>query len=102
MSMAPWLLGSSIFYKETKDFQGLLNTLESHPIEALCTTSTNYQMIENQQQEKKENETQLQQLFSFEPNNPNVKYLWHSLTNLDIQDGKFLNEFYFQFILLYN
>ncbi len=89
ISIAPWLFGSSIFYKDTEN---ILNTFENHPIDTFCASSNNYQMLENQQQE---NKTHLKQLFSSERIDPSIKTRWHSLTNLHIRDGEFINNLLF-------
>jgi hypothetical protein len=88
VSIAPWLFGSSIFHKETENLNSVLNTLEEYPIDTLCTSSNNYQMIENQKQQK--TQTHLKQLFSTEPIIPMIKSQWQSLTNLIIRDGEFI------------
>ena len=46
ISIAPWLFGSTIFYKETENFKTMLNTLENHPIDSLCTSSNNYKILQ--------------------------------------------------------
>jgi len=84
ISIAPWLFGSSIFYKETENFKTMLNTLENYPIDTFCASPANYQMFENRQQQ--ENKTHLKQLFSTESIDPTIKAEWHSLTNLHIRD----------------
>ncbi len=78
-------LCSSIFHKETED---LFNTFENHSIDAICGSAANYEISDNHQQE---NKTQLKQLFSTEPIHPIIKARWHSLTDLHIRDGKFIN-----------
>jgi len=88
ISIAPWLFGSSIFYKDTENLQTMFNIFENYPIDTFCASSINYQMLENQQ---KENKTHLKQLFSNELIDPTIKKRWHSLTNLHIHDGEFIN-----------
>ena len=85
ISIAPWTLGSSIFLKETKNLQTMLNTLENHPIDAFCGSADDYQKLEEPQQKHK---TQLEQLFSTESVDSTIKKRWHSLTNLQIREGK--------------
>jgi acyl-coenzyme A synthetase/AMP-(fatty) acid ligase len=85
ISLAPWIFGSSIFFKETENHQTMFNIFEQHPIDTFCASSTNYQLLGNQQQEKK---TQLTQLFSTESVDLITKQRWHSMTNLQIHDGK--------------
>ncbi len=97
ISIAPWIFGSSIFFKETENLQPMFNTFEKHPIDTLCASSPNYQMLENQQQE---NKTHLTQLFSTEPLDLITKKRWHSMTNLQIRDGKFIC-YLFIFILYF-
>lgn len=84
ISIAPWLFGSSIMYKEVENSEEMFRTFEEYPIDAFCASMNNYQTFDN---EKQENKTQLEQLFSFEPINPNIKALWYAVTNLDIHDG---------------
>jgi acyl-coenzyme A synthetase/AMP-(fatty) acid ligase len=99
ISLAPWIFGSSIFFKGTENHQTMFNIFEQHPIDTFCASSTDYQMLENQQQEKK---TQLTQLFSTESVDLITKQRWHSMTNLQIHDGKsiYIICFYSFFIYL--
>ncbi len=90
ISIAPWVFGSSIFYKNTENLKTMFNTFENHPIDTFCASSTNYQMLENQQ---KENKTHLKQLFSIESIDFKTKTRWHSLTNLHIRDSEFIHNF---------
>jgi len=89
ISLAPWLLGSTIFYKETDDIKTMLKTFENDPIDTFCGSHNDYQMLdEEQQQQEQQNNTHLQQLLSTEPIiDPMVKFRWYSLTNLHIQDS---------------
>lgn len=84
ISIAPWLFGTSIFIKPTKDLQTLLETLEKHPIDTFCSSSTNYQLLTHEQPKKS---TQLTQLLSTEHVDLQCLERWHSLTNLHIRDS---------------
>ena len=66
----------------------MLNTFENHPIDSFCASSVDYEMLENEEQE---NKTHLKQLFSTKPVDVTVKTRWYLMTNLDIRDGKFIN-----------
>lgn len=90
ISLAAWLLGSTIFYKQTEDIQTMIETFEKYPIDTFCASENDYQILNKHplQQQQQQNNTHLQQLFSIEPIiDPMVKFRWHSLTNLHIQDG---------------
>ncbi len=65
ISFAPWLLGSTIFYKQTDDIKTIFRTFEQYPIDTFCASQNDYQMLD--QQEQRKNNTQLQQLLSTEP-----------------------------------
>ena len=84
ISIAPWLFGTSIFLKPTNDLQTLFDTLEKHPIDTLCSSSSNYQLLTNEQPKKS---TQLTQLLSTEHVDLPCLERWHSLTNVYIRDG---------------
>jgi acyl-coenzyme A synthetase/AMP-(fatty) acid ligase len=85
ISLAPWLLGSTIFYNDTDNIETIFQTLENYPIDTFCASSNDYEMLDKQQQQ---NNTHLKQLFSTEPIiDPMVKFRWYALTNLHIQDG---------------
>ncbi|CAF1082582.1 unnamed protein product [Adineta steineri] len=85
ISLAPWLLGSTIFHKETDNIETIFKTFENYPIDTFCASQSNYQLLDKQQQFQ--NNIQLKQLFSVEPIiDPIIKTRWHSLTNLHIQD----------------
>ncbi|CAF2438222.1 unnamed protein product [Rotaria sp. Silwood2] len=86
ISMASWLFGSSIFYKETETLKSMVQTFENYPIDAFCATLANYQMLENEHEQQREITTNLQQLFSTESITSKIKSRWHSLTNLYIRD----------------
>ncbi|CAF0904350.1 unnamed protein product [Rotaria sp. Silwood1] len=86
MSMASWLFGSSIFYKDIENLKTMIQTFENYPIDAFCSTLTNYQMLDNEHEQQREIKTNLQQLFSSESINSKIKSRWHSLTNLNIRD----------------
>ncbi len=84
ISLAPWLLGSTIFYKEADDIKTTFKTFENYPIDTFCASENNYQMLNQQQQ----NNTHLQQLFSTESIiDPIIKFRWYQLTNIHIQDS---------------
>ncbi|CAF1048166.1 unnamed protein product [Adineta steineri] len=82
-SIAPWLFGSTILYKEAEDFKTMFNTLEKHPIDAFCGSIRDYEMLNNQEQGS---QTQLKQLLSIAPIDPEIKARWNALTNLHIRD----------------
>jgi acyl-coenzyme A synthetase/AMP-(fatty) acid ligase len=87
ISFAPWLLGSTIFYKETDDIQTMVETFENYPIDTFCASPNNYQMLDKHQSQQ-QNNTYLQQLLSTEPIiDSMIKFRWYSLTNLHIQDS---------------
>lgn len=95
ISLAPWLLGSTILYKDTDNIKTVLNTFENYPIDSFCTSSSVYEMLDKQHQNQP-NTTHLKQLFSTEPiTDPKVKSRWYSLTNLHIQDGESNSSFPF-------
>jgi hypothetical protein len=83
ISIAPWVFGSSIFYKETENLQTILKTLENHPIDSYCASAADYQILENR--------IHLKQLFSTELIDPTIKDHLYSLTNLHIRDGKLIH-----------
>jgi len=86
ISLAPWLLGSTIFYKEADDITTTLKTFENYPIDTFCASQSDYQMLDKPQQ--LQTNVHLKQLLSTEPIiDPMVKSRWYSLTNLHIQDG---------------
>ncbi|CAF1256016.1 unnamed protein product [Adineta steineri] len=82
-SIAPWLFGSTILYKEAEDFKTMFNTLEKHSIDAFCGSIKDYEMLNNQEQG---NQTQLKQLLSIAPIDSEIKARWNALTNLHIRD----------------
>jgi acyl-coenzyme A synthetase/AMP-(fatty) acid ligase len=65
ISFAPWLLRSTIFYKQTDDIKTIFRTFEQYPIDTFCASQNDYEMLD--QQEQRKNNTQLQQLLSTEP-----------------------------------
>ncbi len=87
ISFAPWIFGSTIFVNGTENPQKMFNLFEQYPIDTFCASSTNYQALENQPEKKK---SQLTQLFSTESLDSITKQRWHSLTNLQIRDGRFI------------
>jgi hypothetical protein len=90
ISFAPWLLGSTIFYKQTDDIKTIFRTFEQYPIDTFCASQNDYEMLD--QQEQRKNNTQLQQLLSTEPIvDAMIKFRWYSLTNLHIQDSESSN-----------
>ena len=93
ISIAPWLFGSTIFNKETENLTSMLHILENYPIDTLCASSMDYQMLENQQQQN--NKTHLKQLLSSKSIDSITKSQWRSLTNLEIRDGEFISNLVF-------
>jgi acyl-coenzyme A synthetase/AMP-(fatty) acid ligase len=84
ISFAPWLLGSTIFYKDIDNIEKIFQTFENNPIDTFCASKTDYQMLDKQQP----NNTHLEQLLSTEPiNDPTIKSRWYSTTNLHIRDS---------------
>jgi acyl-coenzyme A synthetase/AMP-(fatty) acid ligase len=98
ISFAPWLFGSSIFYKEASNLQTMLNTFDNHPIDTFCASPIDYEMLDRQQQ----NNTHLKQLFSTKPVDPLIKARWYSLTNLHIHDGSFTKPFFLYIISFFS
>ncbi len=65
ISFAPWLLGSTIFYKKTDDIKTIFNIFEKYPIDTFCASKNDYQMLDQQPQQP--SNIHLQQLLSTEP-----------------------------------
>jgi acyl-coenzyme A synthetase/AMP-(fatty) acid ligase len=86
ISFAPWLLGSTVFFKDTNNIQTTLQTLKTFPIDTLCTSANDYRMLD---QDTRAVKTHLEQLLSTEAiKDSTLKSRWQTLTNLRIVDGK--------------
>lgn len=87
ISLAPWLIGATILYRDTDDLPAVLKTFESFPIDTFCASQKEYQLLDQEQPSKK---IHLEQLLSTEQiEDPGVKARWRALTGLEIQDGQF-------------
>lgn len=91
MSIAPWLFGSTIFYKDTKNLSTMLKTFQDYPIDTFCASPEDYEMLDN---EKSENKTHLKQLICTKSIDPISKKRWYSLTKVDIRDGEFISNLF--------
>ncbi|UJR26879.1 hypothetical protein I4U23_008190 [Adineta vaga] len=83
--LAPWLFDSAIFCKKSENLPALLDTFKHHPIDALCASTADYELLNNNQQQRRI-PTHLEQLFSMDSIDATTKAQWHSLTNLHLQD----------------
>jgi acyl-coenzyme A synthetase/AMP-(fatty) acid ligase len=83
--IAPWLFGTSIFQKRVDTLPSLLDALENNPIDTFCGSSSTYQLL--RQPSERPHRSRLEQLFSTQPIDPDVKARWYSLTQLNIHDG---------------
>ena len=87
ISLAPWLLGSGILYGPADHADAMLKTLQTHPIDTLCGSAKDFDILVRDDPHQK---THLEQLLSVDSiDDASVKRRWHSLTHLHIQDGSF-------------
>ena len=86
-SLSPWLLGSTLFFRDTFDDASILQkTLQNYPIDTICGSEKDYRLLDR---DRPAISSQLQQLFSVEPiEDAEVKDRWRKLTNLSIDDGE--------------